>query len=283
MPNRILILVDFLETPQFESLILVAVVLHLLSSCCDVPSGARRFAAACGCVVIIVALVAGLLTGGLHDPFHLVAVSVRGLLIAAIVTGILTLIFQLAAWIYTCLCSCMIAPIRQRWTDRQVHRKQQSERLRLQEQRLGKDDQLNPEQTAVAASELEQQRVEQCAQHRREQIRFEVRLFFDRYRRELADVFPEEKFDSYFQSFLTDTTAPDVFEQRAERLKDMIRDRLELSSRQSSTEFTSIDEVIAHYDGKRQLISQLPVDDEVREDFLMQLDDSMERDLREFL
>lgn len=165
------------------------------------------------------------------------------------------------------------------WSDYRSHRRLLAE----QSQSASTWEQTRHERERKELNRKEQESKRQTEANRREQIRFDVRLFYDRYRRELADVFPEEKFDAYFQSFLTDSTAPELFEQRAERLKDMIRDRLELSSRQQSAGFETIDAVIAHYDGKRQLISQLPVDDEVREDFLMQLDDSMERDLREFL
>ena len=161
-----------------------------------------------------------------------------------------------------------LEPIRAR------HRKRQEQRGREEFERSRPEREQSQQLTL---------KTQQAKAQQREQIGFDVRLFYDRYRRELADVFPEDKFAAYFHSFLTDATATDVFELRAERLKNMIRERLEISSRRRTLVFDSIEDVIAHYDDKRSLIISLPVEEEVQKEFLMQLDDSMERDLREFL
>ena len=276
----------WMHEPAIESLVMLALILHVVSAGFTRGSRIRSVAMRLGYGMCFLWLVLVVSTGGLSDPSHFASVTIRSLLLAVSVTGVLTLVFSAVRGLYEFLDGVLLKPIRRIRSSSQARRRLQAEeqrQLELQQQQQLDHELAVPQDVEAAERGLRQQQAEQAAQQQREQIRFDVRLFYDRYRRELVDVFPEEKFDAYFQSFLKDSTAPEVFEQRAERLKDMIRDRLELSSRHQSTEFTSIDEVIAHYDGKRQLILKLPVDDEVREDFLMQLDDSMERDLREFL
>lgn len=279
-------LIDWLKWSDIGSLFILAFALHSVSVMAVGISRSRVLAVRCGIGVFTLWLAIAVSTGGLNDPDHLLAISMRGMLIAVTATGCLTLLFSLLESIRGWILNLLIRPV-QRWSDRRAARqrqRQEAKRLRAEEQRRLEDQRrAAPQQRQAAELARRQDAIAHAEQLHRDQVRFDVRLFYDRYRRELADLLPEDKVDAYFQSFLTDSTDADVFAQRAERLKDMIRERLELSSRKQQAGFETIDEVIAHYDEKRRVISQLPVDAEVREDFLMQLDESMERDLREFL
>lgn len=279
-------IIRILEAVSFESLVVLALVMHVLGIALARPPGARPLAITCGCALFVIWLTAAVLTGGLTDPSHLLSVLMRGMLLAVIATGSLTLVFGFCQSVYRRFDGSFIRPFRS-WRERRrgkrarrdelKRRKAEDERL-LEEQRLAA-----PQQRRAAELAHRQDAIAHVEQLHRDQVRFDVRLFYDRYRRELAELLPEEKFAAYFQSFLTDSTDADVFEQRAERLKDMIRERLELSSHNQPVTFESIDQVIAHYNEKRRVISLLPVDDETLEEFQIDLDESMKSDLKEFL
>ncbi len=260
--------------------------MHALGIVIRGPTATPPIASLSGIGVFVLCLGIAVADGCLDDPGLLMAVAIRGSLLGVVVTGVMTLTTSCVQCVHRQLLDGLFRPIG-RWRDRQRGkraRRCELKQRKIEEARLLEEQRLAaPQQRQAAELARRKNAIAHTEQLHRDQVRFDVRLFYDRYRRELADLLPEDKFDAYFQSFLTDATDANVFQQRAERLKDMIRERLELSSRKQQAGFETIDEVITYYDEKRRMISQLPVDDEVREDFLMQLDESMERDLREFL
>lgn len=276
-----------LESIDSLSLLILAAILDWLGRQACMQSPQRRvWAVRSGVVAFLILMAVSISECGLEGPDVLLSFVFRSAITALAVTGILSLGFSIFIW-----CSEVLfrRPVRRIQTYAAAIQKRS---LQTQQQRLLEKQQrreqlewqrTRPEREREEHHQREQNARKETEARSRDQIRFDVRLFYDRYRRELAEVFPEEKFDAYFQSFLTDATAIDVFQQRAERLKDMIRERLEISNRRKTPAFESIEDVIAHYDEKRSLILKLPVAPEVIEDFYMQLDESMERDLREFL
>jgi len=115
----------------------------------------------------------------------------------------------------------------------------------------------------------------------RDDARLQCRLLYDRYRSELQQVFPQDVFDSYFTSFLADSTPLDVFEQRAEQLKDMIRDRLQLGV-QEQRRFESPEEVIQYFAEQQRRLTALVADDpDVLDTLICDLAEARDKALKE--
>lgn len=153
------------------------------------------------------------------------------------------------------------------------------------EQRLAKSEQerLQPERERQAA-ELEAERTRLLEeQQTRDQLRFDVKLFYDRYRTELQSVFPQDTFDAYFSSFLTDSTPLDLFEQRAEQLRDMIRDRLQLGG-QEQHRFETVEDLLQYFTEQKRRLTELAADDpDALETLVSVLAEAQDRALEEFL
>lgn len=133
------------------------------------------------------------------------------------------------------------------------------------------------------AEQLEHQEKMNAAKRQRANIRYDLELLYDRYRAELADKISSDRFEAYFKTHLTENLSPEVYEQRAEKLKSMIRDRLNIRSKPSKPEFESLDEVIEHYRDRKQRLAYLGLDEDELETLRLTLDDMQDRDLREFL
>lgn len=117
---------------------------------------------------------------------------------------------------------------------------------------------------------------------KRAAMRYELELIYDRFRSELKDNFPPERFELYFSQYLTDEQDPKVFAQRAEQLKKMIHERVDVKSRNRRPTFQSLDEIIAHFHEQKQQIQSLGLDDDV-ESLEITLDELQDREIRRFL
>jgi len=164
-----------------------------------------------------------------------------------------------------------------RWQSGRQRRKER----RAQQQSEAEWQRRQPERELAARQQQEEERNHQIESRRREQLRFDVRLFYDRYRSELQAVFPQDTFDSYFASFLTDSTPLDVFEQRAEQLKDMIRDRLQLGV-QEQRRFENPEEVIQYFAEQQRRLTALVTDDpDVLDTLICDLAEARDKALKE--
>ena len=129
----------------------------------------------------------------------------------------------------------------------------------------------------------EQQRREAHAQRRREQERLETQLLYDRYREQLVESFPPEEFQRYFETFLTSDLPPELFRDRAQKLREMLQDRVQPVRRQRRETFQSFEEVVTHFERERERVEQLQLPDDVKETLLVLLLDAQEKAFEELL
>lgn len=118
---------------------------------------------------------------------------------------------------------------------------------------------------------------------RRAEMRYDVELLYDRYRSELTEKFPPERFADYFETHLTKDIALEVYEHRSEKLKAMIRECLDLDSRRVRHQFDSLEGIVGHFAERKQRLQLLDLDSDEVETLQCAIDDMMDREIRKFL
>ena len=97
----------------------------------------------------------------------------------------------------------------------------------------------------------------------REQARMRIQLLYDRHRAELQNVFPESQFAAYFTRFITESLDPPVYEERVRLVEQMIRERLEIRDAATAHKFTSIEEVMQHFQQQEDRLAAIVSDADV--------------------
>ncbi len=128
-------------------------------------------------------------------------------------------------------------------------------------------------------SETEQQRKNQ---YQREEIRLSCQLLYDQHAVELQDRFPQQRLDDYFEQYLSDSFPIEIVQQRGRLLKEMIESSLEQSGG-NKQKFSSLSEITAYFQERRQEIKSLDYDEQTEQSFLSSLSQQEERITREFL
>ena len=123
----------------------------------------------------------------------------------------------------------------------------------------------------------------QREQAERDKIRYEVVLLYDRYRAELTDKLPQDRFDAYFATYLTPDLEPSVYTERAEKLKDMIRDRLNVQHRSPAPQFDSVEDIIRYFTAKKASLLTLGLDQDTLETLEVTYDEMQDREVRKLL
>ncbi len=132
---------------------------------------------------------------------------------------------------------------------------------------------------AEARSLIEQGEAER-AKRRREEARLRSELVYQQYARQLGASFPRKRFDQFIERYLSDNSSPDEVEQRERMLKQMMLDSLGTST---PTKFSSMSELSAYYQARRDEIDRLPHDEEVKDTYRIQLNKQEDEALRRML
>ena len=110
-----------------------------------------------------------------------------------------------------------------------------------------------------------------------------LQLFYDRHRAELRDQLPDTQFATYFQSFITDALEPEVYEERTELVAQMLRDRLQLTQTTNVPQFTSMEDVLRHFDQQKQCLMALVTEPDMLDSLMTTLDESRDNQMQRFL
>ncbi len=84
-----------------------------------------------------------------------------------------------------------------------------------------------PRPPVPAADLQERRRVEEESRRRRDDARLRCELFYALHAPEIAARFTREQFTQYLRDFLGDHVAPELVEERADRLQEIIREHAE--------------------------------------------------------
>lgn len=224
---------------------------------------------------------------GLWGAEQVVVTGLRGLLVLLYVTCTSWLLISIAACVMNDVIGASHARLHARWRhlinwlNRAFSKRLANPISGSERPESDPKDRLDREEAASKVAEARKLAKQQ--QLRRDELRYELQLLYDRHRVELSESIPKERFDAYFEAHLTDTLEPDVYATRAEQLKEVIRERAGVLKRTKQPVFESIEDVIEHYRAKKQRLRLLDLDDDTLETLEVTLDDIQDREVRKLL
>ena len=136
-------------------------------------------------------------------------------------------------------------------------------------------EEFTPDQQRALREAEEQRRVAEQAERtdarRREDARVACELLYNLYAAHLQDRFPQEAFDRFVQTYMTDEQPPDVVEQRAGQLQATIQQQYEQVNPPDN--FTDLGQVARWYEKQKKKIERLGVHQSFKDDYLVQLNE----------
>lgn len=237
-----------------------------------------------GLLVLIAWMLRRIALDGFHDVSVLTVSFIRGLAMAGAVTCTCWLVFPVLDYLVEILWRKPIGAIKRWFSDlRGTHAARRATmKRRLEEQRSRLDaEERSPEEQRQRQDLVQRQREKNEQQRQREQVRFETQLLYDQNRTALEQSFPEEKFNAYFSTFLTDELDPETFAARAAQLSRMITERVQHDS--PAQQFESLDELIAYFDQKAALLESAGLDKDTTETLQIAFAHAKDQAIEEFL
>ena len=162
---------------------------------------------------------------------------------------------------------------------------QDAERLRQQQIEQERWERERPERERKEREEAERRETQRRATAERKAqinaIRYELQLLYDRLRPQLAAL-SEEQFQAYFNSFLTEDLAVDVYRERADQLKQTM---LQLAKEKTSGPpvDAGLEDVFRYYNERKERLRSLDLDEDTRETLELMIDEERNRTLQQML
>ena len=162
-------------------------------------------------------------------------------------------------------------------------REQEARQRQIQDERARPE--LERQRRCRLAEEQRQQEADRkrAEQFRRDHARFGARVVYDRYGMELNDLFPRDVFEKYLVSDLSDDHSAEDVERRADGLKQMIFDRLNLQNGKTQDDANSIKDVVLAHEEKRIELESLGLEEDLLQVLLYEIDKAEITAIREFL
>ncbi len=142
---------------------------------------------------------------------------------------------------------------------------------------------------ADEAAELKRKEEEAAARERlhaehvrRNQLRFEAELLYDRHRKSLKDRFSPERFAQYFKDGLSPSVAMPVYEQRIQQLMQMILDLVGPDAGGLSRLSLSPEEIITNFKTRLQRLKYLDLDEDTLEVLEIRFTEERDRQLERY-
>ena len=108
-------------------------------------------------------------------------------------------------------------------------------------------------------------------------------MLYDRHGELLADRFPRERLQEYFDHYMSDSSPAEIVEQRARTLTTMIDNWVGQYKSEQRQHFQSFAELATYFQKQREEVGLLPYAPDVRESLLCQLNTQEEQAVRSFL
>jgi len=120
-------------------------------------------------------------------------------------------------------------------------------------------------------------------QRRREFVRLQCQLLYDRHAKAISSVFPRKRFEAYIQTYFSDKDEASLIEERAELLKRMIEEFAASAPTAIRKSFGSLPELVAAFEARRAEVMAIPCDEEMKESLIAHLATQEDQALQEFL
>jgi len=203
----------------------------------------------------------------------LVHIAFRGLFAAGLTLGLFWILIPLIGVVHRAVLSVAQATAARPT----VSTRQQSEaEQRLRDETLRQQADRNARENHEAARKID-------AGHRRDEARMRCLMLYDRHGELLADQFPRERLQEYFDHYMSDSSAAEIVEQRAQTLTSMIDNWVAQSKSRQKKQFESLGELAAFYQRQREEVTPLPYDPDVKDSLLCNINIQEEQAIQRFL
>lgn len=222
-----------------------------------------------------------------YDPLDsLFAYSVKGAVFAILTIGTSRFLATLAIWTWEIL---MFLPRRLAARMSEARRRAEAEARWLQEeqerQRRQEQDRIEREQRRRDAEEYqrgsaETAKLQAIEQRRRVDARAECELYYGKHLEEMASRFPKSMFNTFMQTYMNDRDPVDAVEERGKQLRRIMRKHRKTATR--TPEPHTVQKLTDWFLNEKERIESLPIDEELREEHLVQLNiryDELTRDV----
>jgi hypothetical protein len=211
-----------------------------------------------------------------YEPLEWIASYVfRGGFVAAIVLGTLCFVGSFAARTWQ-----IIAPIPRRLRDRRAAARRRAEAearpLEDAEEHLRREQQfIRDREEAKRLAEEEQKLRNETAcrqaaeQQRRMDARAECELCYSKHLNELANRFPKPVFNAFMQTYMNDHQPAEAVERRGKELQRIVQEHA--AEVKPAKKSNSMHELAGWFLQEKERIESLPIDTEIRDCHLVQL------------
>lgn len=138
------------------------------------------------------------------------------------------------------------------------------------------------EEEIEAEAEIEEEPEDRGPQEREEML-FELKLFYDRHCDVLLTAFPESNLKKLRKTFLHDGLDVDSFRSRVEDVKSLLQARIDNAVDSERAGFETVEDAVSHFQAERERILQMDLDEETLESLLVSFDEARDMALEEFI
>ena len=121
------------------------------------------------------------------------------------------------------------------------------------------------------------------ASRRRDDARMRCFMLYDRHSTTLAERFPRERLQEYFNHYMSDSSPPEVVEERARMLAALIDEWVAQDKTRQKKEFRTLEELAAFFQKQRDEVAGLSYDTDIKDSFLTNINIQEEQAVRRFL
>ena len=157
-----------------------------------------------------------------------------------------------------------------------------SDRHRLEAEQQSRE-QANHHQADQYARERHEAIQKAEASRRRDDARMRCLMLYDRHSTALSEKFPRERLQEYFSHFMSDSSPPEIVEERARTLIALIDEWVAQDRTRQRKEFRTLEELAAFFQKQRDEVDGLSYDTDIKDSFLTNINIQEEQAVRRFL
>jgi hypothetical protein len=251
---------EFLEPDNWLAYLLIIVGLWFVGGKMNAGGRGHRWPLRLGAGAFVVYACSAAYTDQPSRAENYLPILLKGALAAGLVSGAALVLLPIATFVYDHTLGASLRAVRA--ASARTRRRSADRRTRRQQEEQRKRDQQSYEN---AAPERERARLQAQAyayaaadaQRRRDQARASCTLLYDRYAVDIAKRYTKEMFTEFVSQHMTDQLPAELVEQRAEDLKNLLRQHYETVHPPSK--FRSIEEAYRWQAEQIELIEHLPI------------------------
>ena len=205
-----------------------------------------------------------------QDCLH---IAFRGLFAAGLAMGLTWIILAIGIFAFQYLRTAA----KTSWFSDATAARRQSEAERLSRQEASRQQAENMER------ERRDNVTRADAARRRDDARMRCLMLYDRHSTALAERFPRERLQEYFNQYMSDKSSPEVVEERARTLIALIDEWVAQDKTRQKKEFRNLEELAAFFQKQRDEVAGLSYETDIKDSFITNINIQEEQAVRRFL